>query len=114
MTLSSQAPLSAFTAPDGQPTNLFDRAHTAEQVIQELQALERDLQQIETPVALTRLQELSTETVQAFTTWSAQVIDAIGAPTSDALAAVQTSRQSALATLDTLHQTLAQQQGVKP
>ena len=64
VTLPSQAPLSAFTTPASQPTNLFDRAQAAEHVIQDLQALERDLQQIETPVALTGLQELSTETVQ--------------------------------------------------
>ena len=70
--------MSAFTTPASQPTNLFDRAHAAEQVIQELQALERDLQQIETPVAFTGLQDFSTETVQAFATWSSQVMDAIG------------------------------------
>ena len=38
VTLPSQAPLSAFTTPASQPTNLFDRAHAAEQVIQDLQA----------------------------------------------------------------------------
>jgi arginine deiminase len=112
--LPAQAPLSAFNIPANHPTNLFDRAQSAESVIRELQALERDLQQIETPVALTGLQELSTETVQAFATWSSQVIDAIGAPTSDTIAAVQVSRQTALITLETLRQTLAQQQGIMP
>jgi hypothetical protein len=114
VTLPSQAPLSAFTTPASQPANLFDRVHAAEQVIQELQALERDLQQIETPVAFTRLQELSTETVQTFATWSSQVMDAIGAPTPDTIATAQASRQTALLTLETLRQTLTQQPGIKP
>jgi hypothetical protein len=112
--LPGQAPLSAFTTPASQPTNLFDRAHAAEQIIQDLQALERDLQQIETPVAFTGLQELSTETVQTFATWSSQAMDAIGAPTSDTIATTQVSRQSALTALATLRQTLNQQQGIKP
>lgn len=112
--LPSQVPLSAFTTPANQPTNLFDRAQAVEQVAQELQALERDLQQIETPVALTGLHELSTETVQAFIAWSSQVMDAIGAPTSETIAAVQMSRQSTIVALDTLRQTLAQQQGLQP
>jgi hypothetical protein len=112
--LPAQAPLAAYTTPAKQPTNLFDRAQAAEQVIQQLQALERDLQQIETPAAFTRLQELSTETVQAFATWSSQVMDAIGTPTPDTIAAAQTSRQSALAALDSLRQALTQRQGIKP
>ena len=112
--LPSQAPLAAFTTPASQPTNLFDRAQAAEHVIQDLQALEHDLQKIETPVAFTGLQEIATETVQTFATWSAQVMDAIGAPTSATIAAVQVSRQTALTTLETLRQTLAQQQGIKP
>jgi hypothetical protein len=112
--LPVQAPLAAFTTPANQPTNLFDRAQAAEQVIQELQALERDLQQIETPVAFTGLQDIAAETVQAFAAWSSQVMDAMGAPTSDTIAAVQVSRQTALITLETLRQTLAQQQGIMP
>ncbi len=112
--LPSQLPLSAFNAPVSQPTNLFDRAHAAEQVAQELHALERDLQQIETPVALTGLHALSAETVQAFAAWSSQVMDAIGAPTSETIAAVQGLRQTALIALETLRQTLAQQQGIQP
>jgi len=106
--------LSAFTIPASQPTNLFDRAHAAEQVIQDLQALERDLQQIETPVAFTGLQDMATETVQTFAAWSSHVMDAIGAPTSEAIAAVQVSRRSALTTLETLRQTVTQQQGTQP
>ena len=112
--LPSQVPLSAFNAPVSQPANLFDRAHAAEQVAQELQVLERDLQQIETPAALTGLHELSAETVQAFAAWSSQAMDAMGAPTSETIAAVQMSRQSAIVALDTLRQTLAQQQGLQP
>ena len=114
VTLPSQAPLSAFTTPASQPANLFDRVHAAEQVIQELQALERDLQQIEPPVALTGLQELSTATLQAFATWSTQVMDTIATPDSDAITAAQASRQSALAALDSLRQALTQQQGSQP
>ena len=114
MDLPSQVHLSAFNAPVSQPTNLFDRAHAAEQIAQELLALERDVQQIETPVALTGLHTLSAETVQAFAAWSTQVMDAIGAPTSETIAAVQGSRQTALITLETLHQTLTQQQGIQP
>ena len=114
VTLPAQAPLSAFTTPASQPANLFDRVHAAEQVIQGLQALERDLQQIETPVAFTRLQELSTETVQAFAAWSSQVIDAIGAPTSDTIASAQRTRKTALITLETLRHPLARQQGSQP
>lgn len=112
--LPSQVSLSAFNAPVSQPTNLFDRAHAAEQVAQELQALDRDLQQIETPVALTGLHALSAETVQASAAWSSHVMDAIGAPTPETIAAVQGSRQTALITFETLRQTLAQQQGIQP
>ncbi len=67
--LPLQAPLSAFTTPASQPVNLFDRAQATEHVIQEFQALERDLQQIETPVTFNGLLGLSTETMQAFATW---------------------------------------------
>jgi hypothetical protein len=97
-----------------QPTNLFDRAQAAEHVIQDLQALERDLQQIETPVAFMGLQDIATETMQVFAAWSSQVMDAIGAPTSETIAAAQVSRQSALTALETLRQTLTQQQGTQP
>jgi hypothetical protein len=112
--LPAQSSLATFTTPANQPTNLFDRAQAAEQVIQELQALERDLQQIETPVAFHGLQDIAAETVQAFAAWSTQVMDAIGAPTSETIAAAQMSRQSALIALETLRQTLAQQQGLQP
>jgi len=112
--LPAQSSLAAFTTPASQPTNLVDRAQAAERVTQDLQALERDLQQIETPVAFTGLQGIAAETVQAFATWSSQVMDAIGAPTSDTIAAAQVSRQTALVTLGTLRQTLAQQQGLQP
>jgi hypothetical protein len=112
--LPAQAPLADFAIPASQPTNLFDRAQVAEHVIQDLQALERDLQQIETPMAFTGLQDIATETVQSFAAWSSQVMDAMGAPTSDTIAAVQVSRQTALVTLGTLRQTLAQQQGTQP
>ncbi len=111
--LPSQPPLLAFSTPASQPTNLFDRAQAAEQVIQELQTLERDLQQIETPVALTGLQELSTETVQTFAIWSSQVMDAIGAPTPDTITATQ-ARQAALMTLNNLRRAVARQQGTQP
>ncbi|HTP10536.1 MAG TPA: hypothetical protein VMP08_19920 [Anaerolineae bacterium] len=114
VTLPSQAPLSAFPTPASQPANLFDRVHAAEQVIQELGALERDLQRIEPPVALAGLQELSTATLQAFATWSTQVMDTIATPASDAITAAQASRQSALVALETLRQTLTQQQGTHP
>ncbi len=109
--LPAQAPLTPFTTPASQPTNLFDRAQAAEHTIQDLQVIQRDLQQIETPAAFNGLQAIATETVQAFVAWSARVTDAIGAPTSDTLAAAQVSRQTALITLETLRQTLAQQQG---
>jgi hypothetical protein len=112
--LPSQAPLSAFTIPASQPANLFDRAQAAEQVIQEIQALECDLQQIETPVALTGLQDIAAETVESFAAWSAQMMDVIGAPTSDTIAAAQVSRKTALTALETLRQTLTQQQGTQP
>jgi hypothetical protein len=112
--LPVQAPLSSFNRPVSQPTNLFDRAQAAEHVIQDLQALERDLQQIETPVAFMGLQDIATETMQVFAAWSSQVMDAIGAPTSETIAAAQVSRQSALTALETLRQTLTQQQGTQP
>lgn len=111
VTLPSQTRLSAFHTPASQPSNLFDRAQAAEHVIQQLQALERDLQQVETPAAFNGLQGIATETVQAFTAWSAQVTDAIGAPTSDTIAAAQVSRQTAMITLEALRQALARQQG---
>jgi hypothetical protein len=112
--LPTQSSLAAFTTPASQPTNLFDRAQAAERVIQDLQALERDLQQIEPPVALTGLQDIAAEAVQAFATWSTQVMDAMGAPTSETIAAAQVSRQTALGTLGMLRQALAQQQGLQP
>ncbi len=112
--LPAQAPLSAFNTPASQPANLFDRAQVAEHVIQDLQVLERDLQQIETPAAFNGLQAIATETVQAFVAWSARVTDAIGAPTSDTLATAQVSRETALTSLDTLRQALARQQGSQP
>ena len=114
ISMPTQAPLAAFHTPASQPTNLFDRAQAAQGVIQDLQALERDLQQIETPVAFTGLQDIATETVQTFAAWSSQVMDAIGAPTSETIAAAQVSRKSALTTLETLRQTLTQQQGTQP
>jgi len=39
------------------------------------------------------------------------VTDAIGAPTSDTIAAAQVSRQTAMITLEALRQALARQQG---
>jgi hypothetical protein len=112
--LPAQAPLSVFNRPARQPTDLFDRAQAAEHVIQELQALERDLQHVETPVAFTGLQDMAAETVQAFSIWSSHVMDAIGAPTSETIAAAQVSRKTALTTLEVLRQTLTQQQGTQP
>jgi hypothetical protein len=114
VTLPSQTRLSAFHTPASQPSNLFDRAQAAEHVIQELQVLERDLQRIEAPAAFNGLRGIATETVQAFTAWSAQVTDAIGAPTKDTIAAAQMSRQTAMITLKTLRQALARQQGIRP
>ncbi len=112
--LPAQAPLTAFTTPASQPTNLFDRAQAAEHTIQDLQVIERDLQQIEMPAAFNGLQAIATETVHAFVAWSAQVTDAIGAPTSDTLATAQVSRKTALTSLDTLRRALARQQGSQP
>jgi hypothetical protein len=112
--LPSQTPLSAFATPAHHPANLYDRAQAAEQVIQELQALDRELQQIETPVAFIGLQDIAAETMQAFASWSAQVMDAIGTPTSETIAAAQTARQAVLITLNNLRQALARQQGSQP
>ncbi len=83
----------------------------AQGIIQEWQMLERDLQQIETPVALIGLQGLSSETVQAFAAWSTQGMNVIGAPSADAIATAQDSRTAALNALDTLRRALARQQG---
>jgi hypothetical protein len=110
----AEAPLSAYNTPASQPANLFDRVQSADSTIQELRALERDLQQIESPVALTGLQELSTATLQAFASWSTHVMDTIATPTSDTITAAQASRQSALAALDSLRQALTLQQGSQP
>jgi hypothetical protein len=112
--LPAQSSLAAFTTPASQPANLFDRAQAAERVIQDLQALEHDLQQIETPVAFIGLQGIAVEVVQTFAAWSTQVMNAIGAPTSETIAAAQMSRQSALVATETLRQTLVQQQGLQP
>jgi hypothetical protein len=111
VSLPAQAPLAAFHTPASQPADLFDRVQAAQGIIQELQRLERDLQQIETPVALIGLQGLSSETVQAFTTWSTQGMNVIGAPSADAIATAQDSRTAALNALDTLRRALARQQG---
>ncbi len=112
--LPAQDSLLAFNAPAGGSGDLFDRAQAAEHVIQELQAIERDMQQIETPVALTGLHTLAIEMVQGFASWSTQVTDTIGAPTSDSIAAAQAARQAALITLENLRQALARQQGSQP
>lgn len=112
--LPVQAALSAFNAPGGRPDNLFDRAQAAEHIIQELQAIERDMQQIETPTAFIGLHSLAIETMQGFAHWSTQVTDTIGAPTSDSITAAQAARQSALITLENLRQALARQQGTQP
>jgi hypothetical protein len=112
--LPAQAPLSVFNAPAGRPDNLFDRAQAAEYVIQDLQALERDMQQIEIPVAFTGLHTLAVETMRGFADWSTQVADTIGAPTSDSIVAAQAARQAALITLENLRQALARQQGTQP
>lgn len=111
--LPAQAPLSSYNAPVSQSTNLFDRAQAAEQVIQQLRELERDLQQIETPVAFNGLQEISSETVQTFAAWSSQVMDAIGAPTPDTITATQAARQAALMSLNNLRRAVARQQGTQ-
>ena len=92
--LPAQTPVSAFHAPAGGSDNLFDRAQSAERAIQELQAIERDMQQIEAPVAFTGLHTLAIETVQAFADWTTQVTDTIGAPTSDSIIAAQAARQA--------------------
>ncbi len=111
VSLPAQAPLAAFHTPASQPADLFDRVQAAQGIIQELQMLERDLQQIETPVALIGLQGLSSETVQAFAAWSTQGMNVIGAPSADAIATAQDSRTAALNALDTLRRALARQQG---
>jgi hypothetical protein len=112
--LPAQVPLSAFNAPAGRSDDLFDRAQAAEHIIQELHAIERDMQQIETPVAFTGFHTLAIETVQAFASWSTQVANTIGAPTSDSIIAAQAARQAALITLNNLRQALARQQGTQP
>jgi hypothetical protein len=61
MSLPAQAPLATFHPPVSQPINLFDRAQAAQNVIQELPVLERDLQQIETPATFNGLQGIATE-----------------------------------------------------
>jgi hypothetical protein len=112
--LPAQAPLSVFNTPASRPMNLFDRAQAAEHVIHELQAIERDMHQIETPAAFTGLHALAIEAVQGFAHWSTQVTDTIGAPTSDSIAAAQAARQAALIALENLRQALAWQQGSQP
>lgn len=112
--LPAQAALSAFTAPTGRPDNLFDRAQAAEHIIQDLQAIDHDLQQIEPPVALTGLHTLAKETVEGFASWASQVTDTIGPSTSDSIAAAQAARQAASITLENLRQALARQQGTQP
>jgi hypothetical protein len=111
--LPTQSSLAAFAPPANQPTQLFERAQAAEHILQDLQALGRDLQQIETPVAFNGLQDIAAETVQAFAAWSSQVLDAMGAPTPDTTAMAQVSRQTALVAFGTLRQALAQQ-GLQP
>ena len=112
--LPSQASLSAFNTPGSQPANLFDRAQAAERIVRDLQTLERDMQQIETPVAFTGIHISATETVQEFEYWSTQVLDTIGAPTSDSITAAEAARQAALMTLNHLRQAMARQQGTQP
>ncbi len=114
VSLPSQASLSIFNPPNRRPSNLFDRAQEAEDAIQALQAIDRDTQQIETPAAFTRLHAIAVEAVQGFAHWSTQVMDTIGAPTSDSIAAAQTAREAALIALDNLRQALARQQGTQP
>jgi hypothetical protein len=100
--LPPQTPLPALQPPLSQPSNLYDRARQAEQATQDLQAIDQEMQRSEVPAGLNGLHALATATLQDFAVWSAAVLDAIGAPSADNLAAIQPARQAALDSLTRL------------
>jgi hypothetical protein len=99
ITLPSETPLASPYRPASQATNLYDRAQQAEQTIADLQAIDVELQQIETPPALSGLHSLAIDTLQAYARWSAALLDHIGAPSVDSITAFQAARDEALSTL---------------
>lgn len=112
--LPPQVPLPTLEPPASQPSNLYDRAHQAEQATQDLQAIDRELQRSEVPAGVSGLHTLATATLQDFATWSVAVLEAIGAPSADDLAAVQPARQTALNSLSDLQTALELSQEPNP
>jgi hypothetical protein len=97
--LPAETPLASPYRPASQVTNLYDRAQQAEQTILDLQAIDVELQQIETPPALSGLHTLASDALQAYARWSAALLDHIGAPSADSIAAFQAARDEALSAL---------------
>jgi hypothetical protein len=101
--LPTQVLLATLEPPISQPRNLYDRARQAEQTTQELQAIDQELQRSEVPTGLKGLHTLATATLQDFAAWLLAVLDAIGAPSAENLAAILPARQAALDSLTRLH-----------
>ncbi len=109
--LPPQTQLPVLSRPSSRPGSLYDRAQQAERAMQDLQAIDLEWQHIETPAALSGLHALANDTLQALAQWATQVIETIDAPSPDSLAAIQSARQAALTSLETLRRALATQQG---
>jgi hypothetical protein len=99
ITLPVETPLASPYRPASQATNLYDRAQQTEQTIADLQALDAERQQIETPPALSGLHTLASDALQAYARWSAALLDHIGAPSADSINAFQAARDEALSAL---------------
>ncbi len=112
--LPPQVPLPTLQPPVNQLSNLYDRAHQAEQATQDLQAIDHVMQSIEVPTSLNGLHTLAMTTLQDFAAWSSTVLDAIGAPSADNLAAIQPARQGALDSLSAVRNLIKLQPEVTP
>ncbi len=109
ITVSPAIPLPTLAPPSSWPSNLYDRAQQADRLVADLAALDADQQNIVVPPALNGLHTLARSTLQAFARWSTAALDVIGAPTPDHVAAVQSSREAAQASLNQLRTALEAQ-----
>ena len=106
--LPPQTPLVFPAKPASQPVGLYDRAHTAEQAVRDLQTIDTEQQRIEIPAALSGLHTLAQAALQATARWAAALLDDIGAPSPANQAAVESERQAALEALTAFRDALAQ------
>ena len=100
ITVPPAIPLPTLASPNSWPNNLYDRAQQADRLVADLAALDAEQQHSDVPPALSALHVLARSTLQAFARWSTAALDVIGAPTPDHVAALQSNRTAAQASLD--------------